>query len=412
MADLKERLSRVEGFTPPDLWSKIESQASTPESRPEQDRVVGATVGSQQVLQRRLPDARRRLAVIGVAFVLTAASLYGVVVAFHGIRQGSGAPPARNGLIAYVGQATGSAHGIGNLDIFTVDSTTGAMQDLTPTPNLAEDQAAWTPDGSKVAFVGEVGVPLTKTRSTFTDSLYAMNADGSDLRELPVCAAGHCGIADPAWSPDATRIAFVDSSDKSLMVYDLGSGALSTICDAKRCGGGIAQPAWSPDGTRIAFSNFGVIDRTGPGPVQSAIWVGAADGSLTQRLTPGPAARGCQLESLGGCYFDVFPAWSPDGSTIAFTSVRDDCQFAPPDAECWRSGDIGEHFDIWTIGADGTNLRRVTPEFGQFVAWSPDGRYLLISGAALFVVRPDGTGRREIRTPALARTLGGIPDWR
>ena len=73
--------------------------------------------------------------------------------------------------------------------------------------------------------------------------------------------------------------------------------------------------------------------------------------------------------------------------------------------------DLGEHFDIWTIGADGSNLRRVMPEFGQFVTWSPDGRYLLISGYALFVVRPDGTGRLEIRTPALERALGGIPDW-
>jgi hypothetical protein len=53
----------------------------------------------------------------------------------------------------------------------------------------------------------------------------------------------------------------------------------------------------------------------------------------------------------------------------------------------------------------------VTPEFGQFATWSPDSRYLLISGAALYVVRPDGTGRLEIRTPALPRALGGIPDW-
>jgi Tol biopolymer transport system component len=108
---------------------------------------------------------------------------------------------------------------------------------------------------------------------------------------------------------------------------------------------------------------------------------------------------------------DGWPAWSPDGSTIAFSSVRDDCLFAPAAAECWRSGDIGEHFDVWTIRPDGSDLRRVTPEFGQFVAWSPDSHYLLISGAALYVIRPDGTGRLELRTPALPRALDGIPDW-
>ena len=34
---------------------------------------------------------------------------------------------------------------------------------------------------------------------------------------------------------------------------------------------------------------------------------------------------------------------------------------------------------------DGSDQRRVTPEAGQFVAWSPDGRYLLVSGRALYV---------------------------
>jgi hypothetical protein len=41
-----------------------------------------------------------------------------------------------------------------------------------------------------------------------------------------------------------------------------------------------------------------------------------------------------------------------------------------------------------------------------------DGRYLLISAYALYVVRPDGTGRLEIRTPDIPRAIGGIPDWR
>ena len=63
------------------------------------------------------------------------------------------------------------------------------------------------------------------------------------------------------------------------------------------------------------------------------------------------------------------------------------------------------------MDADGGNQRRVTPEVGQFVAWSPDGQYLLISGHTLFVIRPDGTGRSEIRPPGSEHALGGIPDW-
>ena len=52
---------------------------------------------------------------------------------------------------------------------------------------------------------------------------------------------------------------------------------------------------------------------------------------------------------------------------------------------------------------------RVTPEFGQFVAWSPDGRYLLVSGYDLYVIRPDGTGRASLEIEGLR---GGLfPDW-
>jgi hypothetical protein len=41
-----------------------------------------------------------------------------------------------------------------------------------------------------------------------------------------------------------------------------------------------------------------------------------------------------------------------------------------------------------------------------------DSRYLLISGRALYVVRPDGTGRLELRAEGMSLALGGIPDWR
>jgi hypothetical protein len=45
------------------------------------------------------------------------------------------------------------------------------------------------------------------------------------------------------------------------------------------------------------------------------------------------------------------------------------------------------------------------------VTWSPDSKYLWISGYAMYVVRPDGTGRLELRADGIDRPLGGIPDW-
>ena len=104
---------------------------------------------------------------------------------------------------------------------------------------------------------------------------------------------------------------------------------------------------------------------------------------------------------------------TPDGSTIAFTSERDDCAFLPSTQECWRTGEPNDaHRDIWAMKPDGTGQRRVSAETGQFVAWSPDGRYLVVSGRALYVIRPDGSGRLELRADGIDRPLGGIPDWR
>ena len=63
------------------------------------------------------------------------------------------------------------------------------------------------------------------------------------------------------------------------------------------------------------------------------------------------------------------------------------------------------------MNADGTGQRKLNAEQAQFVAWSPDSEHLLVSGHALYVVRPDGTGRLELRADGIDRALGGIPDW-
>jgi Tol biopolymer transport system component len=70
-----------------------------------------------------------------------------------------------------------------------------------------------------------------------------MNADGTGVTRLTEGA-------NAAWSPDGTRIAFSDSSDVFVMNLDgTGRTRLTTDwhCDY--------QPAWSPDGSRIAFTS-------------------------------------------------------------------------------------------------------------------------------------------------------------
>jgi Tol biopolymer transport system component len=243
-----------------------------------------------------------------------------------------------------------------------------------------EFDGAWSPDGAWIVY-------RDSTRGiNEDDEIYIAAADGSERRNLTANPANDWG---PDWSPDGTTIAFNSDRDAPPLGGYLVNPDGSNL-RAIDAGGWFEYPSFSPDGTRIAFMGARGADYD--------IYVIDLATEAVTRLTSARGAEG-------------WPSWSPDGATIAFTSVRDDCSYAPVDQDCWQTGDIGPHHDIWLINADGTNERRVTPEFGQFVTWSPDSQYLLISGYALYVIRPDGSGRQELRAEGISRSIGGIPDW-
>jgi Tol biopolymer transport system component len=265
-------------------------------------------------------------------------------------------------------------------DLFAMDVDGSNVITVAGDPAGPEFDGAWSPDGDWVVF-------RDSTRGiNENDEIAVTRADGSERRVITNDAANDWG---PDWSPDGSTIAFNSDRDggrlRGYLEAPDGTNLRPMGIDVW-----VEYPSFSPDGTMVAYMGHEGSDYE--------IFVADIPTGAVRQLTDSPGQDG-------------WPSWSPDGSTIAFSSVRDDCRFADREDECWQTASDDEHRDVWLINPDGSSLRRATPESGQFVAWSPDSRSLLISGRALYVIRPDGTGRLELRAEGIDRPLGGIPDW-
>jgi Tol biopolymer transport system component len=262
-------------------------------------------------------------------------------------------------------------------DVFAANADGTDVEQIT-SKRGPEFDAAWAPDGSRVVYRD------SRRGINQDDEVYVVDADGSNARNLTRDPANDWG---PDWSPDGRTIVFNSDREGSPMggyLMDADGSHLRRIPTDVW----VEYPSWSPDGKRIAFMG-------GLSASEYDIWIVDVDGSNPVQLTDSPGPDG-------------WPAWSPDGTRVAFSSVRDDCSYSDA-PDCRTTGDIGPHHDVWVVNVDGTGLARVTPEFGQFMTWSPDGEELLISGFDLYVIRPDGTGRASIDLPGLRGGL--LPDW-
>ena len=204
-------------------------------------------------------------------------------------------------------------------------------------------QPSWAPDGTTLAYV---------YRGTNFADIFVSDDQGQSQTRLTTSQSTVLDNNDwnfrPTWSPDGGFIAFVSDHSTAFPTVQVmgadgtGRRALPTPGLQEEAADSMS---WSPDGLQIAVTFYNE-----PGPTQIA---------LVPVATPGAPRQNARMltSQIGGA---LDPAWSPDGTWLAF------------------AGHDGYATDIYAIHPDGSSVTRLTSD-GQLArspAWSPDGQHV------------------------------------
>ena len=249
------------------------------------------------------------------------------------------------GRIAFVSQ--------GNIHIWANGATTPLTTDG------ASRQPSWSPDGLFVAHV--------KVQDSSSD-IWVMEASGPKLWRLTYY--GQQPLEYRRWAfrprywPSGDRLLFLsDDGTYDLRVWqlDLDGRPGRPLLRAPDGQGGLDHPSVSPDERRLLVTSYR--------EEQPQVWTWGLPDGPWQQLTQ--AAEGA---------YD--PAWSPDGTRIAYTQRQ-----------------AGGH-DIWIMAADGSGAVPITTTGrARSPCWSP-------AGDAVAYLTDDGAGFDVWVTPALNAAIG------
>jgi Tol biopolymer transport system component len=306
---------------------------------------------------------RKRLAGLAVLLVLAVA---GTTAASAATRAPAGSASPAPPDLAFVSTRDG------NPEIYTIRADGTGLRRLTNN-RFGDYRPAWSNHGRIV---------FTSNRHG-NEELYVMDEDGRNVKRL----TRHPGSDIAAvWSPDGRRIAFtrvgVDGNAVIMVMNADGTGVRRVSPKAVR-GYGSFTPDWSGAAGLIAFSSSYAT------PENPEIYVVRPNGTGLKRLT---FTKG-DAHELGD---DGFPAWSPDGRRIAFSSNR-----------------TGEG-ELWIMNADGSGQRRLAGLKGRddwMPTWSGDGNRIAFSSldaagkSVIYLVGANGKGLKRL-------IAGDDPNWR
>lgn len=178
-------------------------------------------------------------------------------------------------------------------DIFTAPIEKGPVRNLTNSSGAHDKLPAWSPDGSRIAFISD---------KTGEEEVYVIAQDGSKPAEQ-LTSGGQAMRYAPIWSHDGKYIAFSDKDGK-VYVLTVADKKLAEVARTKR--GQVQDYTWSPKGDYLAFSMQG---DTG----LSSVYVWSSKDNQLRRVT-------------SAIFGESNPAWDPQGNYLFYFSAR---EFAP-----------------------------------------------------------------------------------
>lgn len=278
---------------------------------------------------------------------------------------------------------------------------------------------AISPDGKVVLYTRS---RVDRQQDRWTSDLWMVDADGSRNRFLGSGSA-------PAWSPDGSRIAFLDADeDGRMQIFVRWMDAEGAVSQVTRDARPPRDLHWSPDSRLIAFTRVVPAPETWdlpslPDPPEGAEWtkpprivrrmhfrqdrvgfleegyrhlfVVPAAGGASRALTEGDWHVGSR--GAVGLDYGAGIAWMPDGSGLVFDASRAD------DADL-RYRESHLHFVSLSTG----EIRQITSERGPWAGpvVSPDGTRIAFRGfewteqtyrvSDLQVIGFDGSDRRPL----------------
>lgn len=269
------------------------------------------------------------------------------------------APPGDSGLIAYTSNRTGS------FDLWLYNPSNGVNQQITTGLGESFSTPYWSPDSTKIAFVGKNGI------------LNVINLAENSMAQIDQFADGLGVFLD--WSPNSQQLAY--TKPNGIVLYNVTTHQAHIINQP-----GATDAQWFPNGAELLFQAFDSsgnsqlfrIKTDGTGKVQITRNTGgllnfvrlSLDGTYALYTTPGASisiihtveiSTGTDFEVEGGPLAkNYFPVWSPNSSTIAYSATAFENNFSL----------------IRTTGRQGMNdkTRAISNCFATPVTWSLDGR--------------------------------------